>query len=214
MHRYIESRPPCVFLIAAGGSEIFAGGSTPNPPSNTALFEHITGQTSSSAKSLSEWIIGDLRRLGLHTRHGTGSLGHRVNGSFGSSFTSGSPGHHFDPVWDPSFSGFRKKAQDKDTKIYIFLWKSVQPSLKYWHLINDLQNLTFTKCDPVLCLLHSRVTDRDDVCVRLRVEETDRRCRWNGRQRRRAWRWCGRASTNSDSSVGSGAQRCCHDDRR
>ena len=33
-----------------------------------------------------------------HTRHGTGSLGHRVNGSFGSSFTSGSPSHHFDPV--------------------------------------------------------------------------------------------------------------------
>ena len=32
------------------------------------------------------------------TRHGTGSLGHRVNGSFGSSFTSGSPSHHFDPV--------------------------------------------------------------------------------------------------------------------
>jgi len=31
-------------------------------------------------------------------RHGTGSLGHRVNRSFGSSFTSGSPGHHFDPV--------------------------------------------------------------------------------------------------------------------
>jgi len=28
----------------------------------------------------------------LCTRHGTGSLGHRVNGSFGSSFTSGSPG--------------------------------------------------------------------------------------------------------------------------
>jgi len=25
-------------------------------------------------------------------------LGHRVNGSFGSSFASGSPGHHFDPV--------------------------------------------------------------------------------------------------------------------
>jgi len=33
-----------------------------------------------------------------HSRHGTGSLGHRVSGSFGSSFTSGSPGHHFDPV--------------------------------------------------------------------------------------------------------------------
>jgi len=37
MHRYIESRPPLAFLIAAGGSEIFAGGSTPRPPSNTAL---------------------------------------------------------------------------------------------------------------------------------------------------------------------------------
>jgi len=35
-------------------------------------------------------------------------LGHWVTGSFGSSFTSGSPGHHFDPVWDPSISGFRK----------------------------------------------------------------------------------------------------------
>ena len=34
----------------------------------------------------------------LCDRHGTGSSGHRVNGSFGSYFTSGSPGHHFDPV--------------------------------------------------------------------------------------------------------------------
>jgi len=42
----------------------------------------------------------------VDTRHGTGSLGHRVNGSFGSSFTSGSPGRHFDPVGDPSSSGF------------------------------------------------------------------------------------------------------------
>jgi len=31
-----------------------------------------------------------------------------VIGSIGSSFTSGSPGHHYDPVWDPSFSSFRK----------------------------------------------------------------------------------------------------------
>ena len=29
----------------------------------------------------------------MHTRHRTGSLGHRVNGSFGSSFTSGLPVH-------------------------------------------------------------------------------------------------------------------------
>ena len=46
------------------------------------------------------------------TRHGTWSLGHRINGSFGSSSTPGSPGHHFDPVSDPSFSGFRKNAQN------------------------------------------------------------------------------------------------------
>ena len=42
----------------------------------------------------------------VSARHGTGSLGHRVNGSFGSFFTV----RHFDPVWDPSFSGFRKKS--------------------------------------------------------------------------------------------------------
>jgi len=47
-------------------------------------------------------------------RHGTGSLGHRVNGSFGSSFTSGSPGYHFDPVRDPrGFSRFSKKMPKK-----------------------------------------------------------------------------------------------------
>ena len=49
------------------------------------------------------------------TRHGTGSLGHRVNGS---SFTSGSPGHHSDPVWDTSFSGFRKKCPKCKTYIW------------------------------------------------------------------------------------------------
>jgi len=48
------------------------------------------------------------QRYVIRTRHGTGSLGHRVSGSFGSSFTSGSPGHHFDPAWDASFSSFRK----------------------------------------------------------------------------------------------------------
>jgi len=36
---------------------------------------------------------GFVWRGGVVIRHGTGSLGHRVNGSFRSSFTSGSPGH-------------------------------------------------------------------------------------------------------------------------
>ena len=62
-------------------------------------------------------------------------LGHRVSGSFGSSFTSGSPGHQFDPVWGPSFSGFRKKAQDKDIKIYIFV--KIRPTV--------IEILTFNK---------------------------------------------------------------------
>ena len=45
------------------------------------------------------------------------------------------PGHHFDPVWDPSFSGFRKKAQDKDRKIYIFV--KIRPTV--------IEILTFNK---------------------------------------------------------------------
>jgi len=28
---------------------------------------------------------------------------------------TGAPGYHSDPVWDPSFSGFRRKAQGKDS---------------------------------------------------------------------------------------------------
>jgi len=60
----------------------------------------------------------------VYTRHGTGSLGHRVNGSFGSSFTSGSPGHHFDPVWDPSFfSGFRKNTQNAKRTFEMLKWQ-------------------------------------------------------------------------------------------
>ena len=61
-------------------------------------------------QSLAEKIFHLLWRKTVHmqVRHGTGSLGHRVNGSFGSSFTSGSPGRHFYPVWDPNLSGFQK----------------------------------------------------------------------------------------------------------
>jgi len=59
----------------------------------------------------------------LHQTYGTGSLGHRVNGSFGSSFTSGSPGHHFDLVWDPSFSGFRKIAQNAKRTFEMLKWQ-------------------------------------------------------------------------------------------
>ena len=59
----------------------------------------------------------------LKTRHGTGSVGHRVNGSFASSFTSGSPDHRviiLTRCETRVFPVFEKKAQDKDIKIYIF----------------------------------------------------------------------------------------------
>jgi len=63
------------------------------------------------------------------------------NWVIGSSFcTSGSS---FWPGVRPDFFRFSKKTQDKDIiKRYIFLWKPVQPSLIYWHLINYLQNFT------------------------------------------------------------------------
>ena len=61
------------------------------------------------------------RPFQCHCRHGTGLLGHRVSGSFGSSFTSGSPGHHFDPGARAEFFRFSKKAQYKDIKVCIFV---------------------------------------------------------------------------------------------
>ena len=64
------------------------------------------------------------------TRHGTGSLGHRVSGSFGSSFTSRSPGHHF----DPSFSGVRKNAQNAKHTFEMLKWqRSLSGVLLDWN---------------------------------------------------------------------------------
>jgi len=63
-------------------------------------------------------------------RHGTGSFGHPVNGS---SFTSGSPGHHFDPVWDPSFSGYRKKCP----KCKTYIWNAEMTKVIVRYLLLD-----------------------------------------------------------------------------
>ena len=38
MHRYIESRPPVAFFNSSRGVRNFRGGSTPQPPTNTALY--------------------------------------------------------------------------------------------------------------------------------------------------------------------------------
>jgi len=78
----------------------------------------------------------------VFARHGTGSFGHRVIGSFGSSFTSGSPGHYFHPMWDPSFSGFRKMPKMRNVRLKCWNDKShCQVSaveLKIHGLCNDL----------------------------------------------------------------------------
>ena len=50
----------------------------------------------------------DYLQVAWHRQTRNWVMGHRVSGSCGSSFTFGSPVHHFDPVCDPSFSGFRK----------------------------------------------------------------------------------------------------------
>ena len=39
-----------------------------------------------------------------------------------SSFTSGPPGHHFDPVWDQSFSGFWKKMPKMQNVVHLKCW--------------------------------------------------------------------------------------------
>jgi len=77
------------------------------------------------------YINSNTPHLMLCIRHGTGSLGHRVSRS---SFTSGSPGHHFDPVW-PEIFRFSKKGQNKDIKIYIFV--KIRPTV--------IEILTFNK---------------------------------------------------------------------
>jgi len=59
------------------------------------------GKQSRKGKKKGKWKAKRGKKIGQkqeYIRHGTGSLGHRVNGSFESSFTSGSPGHHFYPV--------------------------------------------------------------------------------------------------------------------
>ena len=76
----------------------------------------VVRQTSATAAAAAAARSCDISRTSIvsrvgrfayvaRSRRGTGSLGHRVNGS---SFTSGSPGHHFG-VRPKFFSGFRKK---------------------------------------------------------------------------------------------------------
>jgi len=64
----------------------------------SARHTHHAGQYLALRGTASLQSPADTAGDAVVTGHGTGSLGHRVSGSFGSSFTSGSPGHHFDPL--------------------------------------------------------------------------------------------------------------------
>jgi len=75
-------------------------------------------------------------------RHGTGSLGHRVNGSFGSSFTSGSPGYHFDPVRDTrGFSRFSKKCPKAKRTFEMLKWQKSLSGVCSWTEIIGCQSM-------------------------------------------------------------------------
>jgi len=50
---------------------------------------------------------------------------------------TGSSSRHFDPVCDPSFSGFRKKAEDTDKDIKIYIFVKIRPTV--------IEILTFNK---------------------------------------------------------------------
>ena len=110
------------------------------------IFVHLTWQ----CPLCTHFTLGNPKKsfsTVLFIRHGTASLGHRVNGSFGSSFTSGSPGHHFDPVWDPSFSGFRKNAQKAKRTFEMLKWQ------KHCHVsVVGLKSLDVSLCNKLLLL--------------------------------------------------------------
>ena len=52
-----------------------------------------------------------------------GSPGQRVIWVIFHVRVTGSPGHHFDPVWDPSYSGFRKNVQNAKRTFEMLKWQ-------------------------------------------------------------------------------------------
>ena len=70
------------------------------------------------------------------TRHGTGP--------FESSFTSGSLGHHYDPVRDPSFSGFWKNVQNAKCTFEMLKWEKSLSGVCCWTEITGCQSVQWT----------------------------------------------------------------------
>jgi len=90
-------------LTARGVAHLVVHGTSGSTSYET--IPHVRLETSGGVLSTVDMVVqrrDGPRRLRDHdddesvrVKHRTGSLGHRVNGS---SFTSGSPGHNFDPV--------------------------------------------------------------------------------------------------------------------
>jgi len=109
----------------------------PTSPPQTERYLESIGSSTFAGLTLGDQQTYTDRLRYVATRHGTGSLGHRVSGSFGSSYTSGSPGHRVIILTRCETRVFRfsKKAQDKDIKIYIFV--KIRPTV--------IEILTFNK---------------------------------------------------------------------
>jgi len=52
-----------------------------------------------------------------------------------------SPGHHFDPVWNPSFSGFRKNAQNAKRTFEMLKWQKSLSGICCWTDINHCMSV-------------------------------------------------------------------------
>jgi len=57
---------------------------------------------------------------------------------------TGSLGHHFDPVWDPSFSGFRKNAQNAKRTFEMLKWQKSLSGVCCWTEITGCQFMQWT----------------------------------------------------------------------
>ena len=88
-------------------------------------------------------LIVHTNRPPLSTRHWTGSLGHRVNGSSGSSFTSGSAGHRAIILTrcETEFFPFSKKCP----KCKTYIWNAeMTKGVCCWTQITGYQSMQWT----------------------------------------------------------------------
>jgi len=71
-------------------------------------------------------------------------LGQWVTGSMGHFGHLSRPGHHYDPVWDPSFSGIRKNAQNAKRTFEMLKWQKSLSGVCCWTEITGCQPMQWT----------------------------------------------------------------------